>query len=142
MLLYDVLQQGLPMTVVPQWIDTKGRMSIVSLRPRYPTMHFSAFRISKSEECLIVKDWSKIVNDHREVLGAAIRSAAHDQETGSSACSHMMNQESYTCSMLFYQRESSRSDQLARNEFEDDHMLHYYYDDKIASVGGNDYDDD
>ena len=43
--------------------------------------------------------------------------------------------------MLFYLRESSRSDQLARNEFEDDDVLHYYYDDKIASVGGNDYDD-
>ena len=71
MLLYNVFQQGLPMTVVPQWIETKGCMSIVSLRPRYPTMHFSAFRISNSEECLIVKDWSKIVNDHREVLGGS-----------------------------------------------------------------------
>ena len=29
----------------------------------------SAFRISESEECLIVKDWSKIFNDRREVLG-------------------------------------------------------------------------
>ena len=57
------------MNVVPDWIETKGTMNIVSLRPRYPTMHFSAFRISNSEECLIVKDWSKIVNDHREVLG-------------------------------------------------------------------------
>ena len=71
MLLYDVLQQGLPMNVVPYGIETKGTMSIVSLRPRYPTMHFSAFRISNSEECLIVKDWSKIVNDHREVLGGS-----------------------------------------------------------------------
>ena len=71
MLLYDVLQQGLPMTVVPQWIETKGRMSIVSLRPRYPIVHMSAFRISKSGECLIVKDWSKIVNDRREVLGGS-----------------------------------------------------------------------
>ena len=42
--------------------------------------------------------------------------------------------------MLFYLRESSRSD-LARSKFEDDDVLHYYYDDKIASVGGNDYDD-
>ena len=57
------------MTVVPQWIETKGRMSIVSLQPRYPTMNMSAFRISESDECLIVKDWSKIVNDRREVLG-------------------------------------------------------------------------
>ena len=71
MLLYDVLQQGLPMTVVPQWIETKGRMSIVSLRPRYPTLHMSAFRISRSDECLIVKDWRKIVNDRREVLGGS-----------------------------------------------------------------------
>ena len=78
MLPYDVLQQGLPMNVVPYGIETKGTMSIISLRPRYPTMHFSAYRISNSEECLIVKDWSKIVNDHREVLGAAIRSTTHD----------------------------------------------------------------
>ena len=59
------------MTVVPQGIETKGRMSMVSLRPRYPTLHMSAFRISKSEECLIVKDWSKMVNDRREVLGGS-----------------------------------------------------------------------
>ena len=71
MLLYDVFQQGLPMTVVPQWIGTKGRMSMVSLWPRHPIMHMSAFRISNSEECLIVKDWSKIMNDHREVLGGS-----------------------------------------------------------------------
>ena len=71
MLLYDVLQQGLPMIVLPLWIETKGRMSMVSLRPRHPTLHMSAFRISSSEECLIVKDWSKIVNDHREVLGGS-----------------------------------------------------------------------
>ena len=45
------------MTVVPQWIETKGRMS--------------AFRIYESEECLIVKDWSKIVNDRREGLGGS-----------------------------------------------------------------------
>ena len=29
----------------------------------------SAFRISKSEQVLIVKDWSKIVKDRGEVLG-------------------------------------------------------------------------
>ena len=59
------------MIVVPQWISTNGRMSIVSLRPRHPTLHTSAFRISRTEECLIVKDWSKIVNDRREVLGGS-----------------------------------------------------------------------
>ena len=69
MLLYNVLQQGLPMIVVPHWVETKGRMTMISLRPRHPTLHFSAFRISPSEEVLIVKDWSKIVKDCREVLG-------------------------------------------------------------------------
>ena len=59
------------MTVVPHGIETKGRMSIVSLRPRYPTVQMSAFRMSESDECLIVKDWRKIVNDHREVLGGS-----------------------------------------------------------------------
>ena len=79
MLPYDVLQQGLSMNVVPYGIDTKGTMCIISLRPRYPTMHFSAFRISLSEEVLIVKDWTKFVmEERREVLGAAMRSAAHD----------------------------------------------------------------
>ena len=56
------------MIVVPYWIETKGRMSMVSLRPRHPTLHFSAFRISKSEQVLVVKDWSKIMKDRREVL--------------------------------------------------------------------------
>ena len=57
------------MNVVPRWIEPKGCMTMVSLRPRHPTLHTSAFKISRTEECLIVKDWSKIVNDRREVLG-------------------------------------------------------------------------
>ena len=71
MLPYDVLQQGLPMNVVPYGIETKGTLSIISLRPRHPTSHMNALRISKTEECLIVKDWSKIVNDRTEVLGGS-----------------------------------------------------------------------
>ena len=31
----------------------------------------SAFRISKSEQVLIVKEWNKIVKDSREVLGGS-----------------------------------------------------------------------
>ena len=60
------------MNVVPHWIETKGTMNIVSLRPIYHTMHFSAFRICKSEEVLIVKDWTKFVmEERREVLGGS-----------------------------------------------------------------------
>ena len=59
------------MNVVSYGIETKGRMRMVSLQPRFPTLHMSAFRISESEECLIVKDWSKIVNDRGEVPGGS-----------------------------------------------------------------------
>jgi len=59
------------MSVVPRWIESKGRMAMVSLRPRYPVLHMSAFIISRSEQVLIVKDWSKIVKDRREVLGGS-----------------------------------------------------------------------
>ena len=59
------------MNVVPHWIESKGRMAMVSLRPRHPTLHMSAFRISKSEQVLIVKNWSKIVKDRGEVLGGS-----------------------------------------------------------------------
>ena len=70
MLPYDVLQQGLPMNVVPYGIETKGTMSIISLRPRYPTHYFSAFKIS--DGCLIVQDWIKyVMGERREVLGGS-----------------------------------------------------------------------
>ena len=59
------------MSVVPRWIESKGRMTMVSLRPRYHVLHMSAFIISRSEQVLIVKDWSKIVTDRREVLGGS-----------------------------------------------------------------------
>ena len=60
------------MIVVTHWIEPKGRMAMVSLRPRHPTLHMSAFRISRSEQVLIVKDWSRIVKNHsREVLGGS-----------------------------------------------------------------------
>ena len=44
---------------------------MVSIRSRHPTLHMSAIRISKSEQVLIVKDWNKILKDHREVLGGS-----------------------------------------------------------------------
>ena len=70
MLPYDVLQQRVPMNVVPYGIETKGTMSIISLRPRYPTDYFSAFKIS--DGCLIVQDWTKyVMGERREVLGGS-----------------------------------------------------------------------
>ena len=99
------------MTVVPQWIETKGRMSIVSLRPRYPTVHMSAFRISESDECLIVKDWSKIVNDRREVLGGS--NQKRSPRLGDRFICMLQYDESgelYMFYAILPERESSRSD--------------------------------
>ena len=99
------------MTVVPQWIETKGRMSMVSLRPRFPTLHMSAFRISESEECLIVKDWSKIVNDRREVLGGS--NQKRSPRLGDRFIFMLQHDEAGVLHMFYVilpERQSSRSD--------------------------------
>ena len=66
------------MNAVSHWIEAKGRVTMVSLRPGHPTLHMSAFKISRSEQVLIVKDWSKIVKDRREVLGGSNQKASHN----------------------------------------------------------------
>ena len=98
------------MTVVPQGIETKGRMSILSLRPRYPTLQMSAFRISRSDECLIVKDWRKIVDDRREVLGGS--NEKRDPRLGDRFICMLQYDESgelYMFYAIFYLRGSSTS---------------------------------
>ena len=138
MLPYDVLQQGLPMNVVPYGIETKGIMSIISLRPRYPTDYFSAFKIS--DECLIVQDWTKyVMGERRQVLGGS-KQMCYPKLGDRFICMLQLDQggELHMFYVVLPKRE--QQEWLARNEFEDDDVLHYYYDDKIASVGGNDYD--
>ena len=61
------------MIVVHQWIEAKGRMSMISIRPRHPTLHMSAFRIFKTKQVSLVKDWREIVKERREVLGSKQR---------------------------------------------------------------------
>ena len=139
MLPYDVLQPGLPMNVVPYGIETKGTMSIISLRPRYPTDYFSAFKIS--DGCLIVQDWTKyVMGERREVLGGS-KQMRYPRLGDRFICMLQLDQggDLYMFYVILPKRE--QQEWLARNEFEDDDVLHYYYDDKIASVGGNDYDD-
>ena len=134
---YDVLQQGLPMNVVPYGIETKGTMSIISLRPRYPTDYFSAFKIS--DGCLIVQDWTKyMMGERREVLGGS-KQMRYPRLGDRFICMLQLDQggQLYMFYVILPKRE--QQEWLARNEFEDNDVLHYYYDDKIASVGGNDW---
>ena len=128
------------MNVVPYGIETKGTMSIISLRPRYPTDYFSAFKIS--DGCLIVQDWTKyVMGERREILGGS-KQMRYPRLGDRFICMLQLDQggEPHMFYVILPKRE--QQEWLARNEFEDDDVLHYYYDDKIASVGGNDYDDD
>ena len=127
------------MNVVPYGIETKDTMSIISLRPRYPTDYFSAFKIS--DRCLIVQDWAKyVMGERREVLGG--NKQKRIPRLGDRFI-YMLQLDQGGELHMFYVVLPKREQQgwLARNEFKDDDVLHYYYDDKIASVGGNDYDD-
>ena len=117
---YDVLQQGLPMNVVPYGIETKGTMSIISLRPRYPTDYFSAFKIS--DGCLIVQDWTKyVMGERREVLG------------GSKQMRYPRLGDRFICMLQLDQGGELHMFYVILPEREQQEWL--------ASVGGNDYDD-
>ena len=99
------------MIVVPQWIEAKGRMKMVSLWPRHPTLHMSAFWISKSEQVLIVKDWNKIVKDRREVLRGS--NQKRSPQLGDRFICMLQYDESEALHMFYPilpERESSRSD--------------------------------
>ena len=65
---YYVLEQKLLKDCVPHMMYMKGDMNIISLRPSLPTVHPSAYLISRRDEDLI-KGWRKVMNDRRELLG-------------------------------------------------------------------------
>jgi hypothetical protein len=51
----------------------KGEMMIVSLRPSWPTIQRSAYTIHQGDDKLTIKDWRKVREDRRELLGGNIR---------------------------------------------------------------------
>jgi hypothetical protein len=77
---------------VHRLMEMKGDMSIISLRPRWPTALRSAYKISRSDEVLTIKDWSKVLRDRSELLGGNMKrspqmgdrfiSILHNGETG------------------------------------------------------------
>ena len=92
-------------------------------------MHFSAFKISNSKECLIVKYWSKIVNDRREVLGGS--NQKRNPRLGDRFICMLQYDEAGVLHM-FYAILPERGQQkwlASYNKFEDDGVLHYDYDD-------------
>ena len=65
------------MDCMPHLMLPRGRVDVMSLRPphqgqpQYPH-HSCPYRISKSEEAMIINDWNKSVDHHRELLGSNI----------------------------------------------------------------------
>ena len=57
------------MEVVPDMMFTEGHMHMVSLRPTPPTAYHSAYSISLKDERPDMKEWSKVMNARRQLLG-------------------------------------------------------------------------
>ena len=89
----------------------------------------NAFRISRSDECLIVKDWRKIVNNRREVLGGS--NQKRNPQLGDRFICMLQYDEAGVLHMFYaILPDREQHEWLASlNEFEDDDVLHYDYDD-------------
>jgi hypothetical protein len=82
---------------VPDLMHTKGHMDVVSLRPSLPTGHRCSYKISRTDEDLLIKDWKQVMNDSRELLGSNI---VRSPRIGDRIISILHNGESGA--MLFY----------------------------------------
>ena len=65
------------MDCVPHLMLTRGRVNVMSLRPPWPGQpqyphHSCPYRISKTGEDMIIKEWKKCMVSHGEVLGSNI----------------------------------------------------------------------
>ena len=65
------------MDCVPHLLLPRGRVHVMSLRPPRPGQpqyphHSCPYRISKSDEAMIINDWKKCFNHRRELLGSNI----------------------------------------------------------------------
>ena len=48
---------------------TEGDMHMVSLRPTPSKAYHTAYSISSNDERLKIKEWSKVVNAHTQIIG-------------------------------------------------------------------------
>ena len=60
------------MDCVPHLIYQNGRLDILNIQPGRPTNLTCAYRISKNDEHIIIKEWKKCMDSRKEVLGSNI----------------------------------------------------------------------
>ena len=103
------------MDCVPHLMLPRGRVDVMSLRPPQPGQpqyphHSCPYRISKSEEAMIINDWKKCFNHRRELLGSNIvrRPRLGDRMISvflMESPFSLMESQCLSCFMIFYQRE-------------------------------------
>ena len=60
------------MDCVPHLMYQNGRLDVLNIQPGHPTNHTCPYRISKTGEDMIIKEWKKCMVSLREVLGSKI----------------------------------------------------------------------
>ena len=80
---------------MPHLMFMKGRIDVIRLRP--PRVHRCSYKISQTDEDITIKEWKKVMNNHRELLGSNIVRSAR---IGDRIISILHNGESRA--MLFY----------------------------------------
>ena len=85
------------MDCVPHLMYQNGRLEVLNIQPGHPTDLTCAYRISETGEHMLIKEWKKCLNIHKEVLGSKRKRSAR---IGDRMISILHNGESG--SILFY----------------------------------------
>ena len=84
-----------------------GRLDVLNIQPGRPTNLTCAYRVSKNDEHMIIKEWKKCMDIRKEVLGSNIQRKAR---IGDRLISILHNGESGAILfLLFYLRKCSGS---------------------------------
>ena len=64
------------MDCVPHLMYQNGRLLVLNIQPGQRTDLTCAYRISKTGEHMLIKEWKKCLDIHKEVLGSNIKQKA------------------------------------------------------------------
>ena len=64
------------MDCVPHLMYQNGRLAVMNLQPGQSKELTCAYRISKTGEHMLIKEWKKCLDIHKEVLGSNIKRKA------------------------------------------------------------------
>ena len=96
------------MDCVPHLMYQNGRLAVLNIQPGQSKELTCAYRISKTGEHMVIKEWKKCMDSRKEVLGSNIVRKARIGDM-ISPFSTMESQGLSCFFLLFYIRECSRS---------------------------------